>query len=106
MKFKEFLDKVEKEYFIDGEQNEEFWDDESGYMQLLNEDNMREAFDILSKGGNISAVFRYELPDTYKSYKVINADESDLRFTDEVNVICGLKAKGKAIKDYSGFVLE
>ena len=32
---KEFLDKVEKEYFIDGEQNEEFWDDESGYMQLL-----------------------------------------------------------------------
>ena len=40
MKFKEFLDKVEKEYFIDGEQNEEFWDDESGYMQLLNEDNM------------------------------------------------------------------
>ena len=37
MKFKEFLDKVEKEYFIDGEQNEEFWDDESGYMQLLNE---------------------------------------------------------------------
>ena len=40
MKFKEFLDKVEKEYFIDAEQNEEFWDDESGYMQLLNEDNM------------------------------------------------------------------
>ena len=72
----------------------------------LNEDNIREAFDILSKGGNISAVFRYELPDTYKSYKVINADESDLRFTDDVNVICGLKAKGKAIKDYSGFVLE
>jgi len=72
----------------------------------LNEDNIREAFDILSKGGNISAVFRHELPDTYKSYKVINADESDLRFTDDSNVICGLKAKGKAIKDYSGFVLE
>ena len=66
----------------------------------------KQAFDILSKGGNISAVFRHELPDTYKSYKVINADESDLRFTDDVNVICGLKAKGKAIKDYSGFVLE
>jgi len=72
----------------------------------LNEDNIKEAFDILSKGGNISAVFRHELPDTYKSYKVINADESDLRFTDNKNVICGLKAKGKAIKDYSGFVLE
>ena len=71
----------------------------------LNEDNIKEAFDILSQGGNISAVFRHDVPNTYKNYKVINADESDLRFTDDVNVICGLKAKGKAIKDYSGFVL-
>ena len=40
MKFKEFLDKIEKEYFIDGEQNEQFWDNDSGYMQLLIEDKM------------------------------------------------------------------
>ena len=40
MKFKEFLNKVEKEYFIDGEDYEELWEDESGYKQLLNEDNM------------------------------------------------------------------
>ena len=40
MKFKEFLDKIEKEYFIDGEQNEQFWDDDSRYMQLLIEDKM------------------------------------------------------------------
>ena len=72
----------------------------------LNEDNIKEAFDILSKGGNISAVFRHGLPDTYKGYTVINADDSDLRFQDPHNIICGLKAKGKAIKDYSGFVLE
>ena len=32
----------------------------------LNEDNYQEAFDILLKGGNISAVFRNELPETYK----------------------------------------
>ena len=72
----------------------------------LNEDNYKEAFDILLRGGNISAVFRNELPQTYKGYKVINADETDLRFTDDNNVICGLMAKGKAKKDYSGFVLD
>ena len=72
----------------------------------LNEDNYKEAFDILFKGGNISAVFRKDLPETYKGYKVINADETDLRFTDDNNVICGLMAKGQAKKDYSGFVLD
>ena len=72
----------------------------------LNEDNYKEAFDILFKGGNISAVFRKDLPQTYKGYKVINADETDLRFTDDNNVICGLVAKGQAKKDYSGFVLD
>ena len=72
----------------------------------LNEDNYKEAFDILLKGGIISAVFRNELPETYKGYKVINADETDLRFTDDNNIIAGLMAKGKAKKDYSGFVLD
>ena len=72
----------------------------------LNEDNYKEAFDILLRGGNISAVFRKDLPETYKGYKVINADETDLRFTDDNNVICGLVAKGQAKKDYSGFVLD
>ena len=72
----------------------------------LNEDNYKEAFDILLKGGNITAVFRNELPETYKGYKVINADETDLRFTDDNNIIAGLKAKGQAKKDYSGFVLD
>jgi|TARA_X000001388_G_C2200837_1_gene111222 hypothetical protein len=72
----------------------------------LNEDNREEAFEILRLRGNISAVFRNELPKTYGGYNVINADETDLRFTDAFNVICGLKAKGYAKKDYSGFVLD
>ena len=72
----------------------------------LNEDNYQEAFDILLKGGNISAVFRNELPETYKGYRVINADETDLRFTDDNNIIAGLMAKAKAKKVYSGFVLD
>jgi hypothetical protein len=35
---------------------------------------------------------------------VINGDESDLRFLDPKGVIVGLKAKGKAKKDTTGFV--
>jgi hypothetical protein len=33
-------------------------------------------------------------------------DETDLRFLDKGNVIVGLKAKGKAKKDTSGFVIQ
>ena len=42
----------------------------------------------------------------YKGFKVINGDETDLRFLDPKNCIVGLIAKGKAKKDYSGFVLD
>ena len=72
----------------------------------LNEDNKKEAFNILKLGGNISAVFRKYLPKEFKSFKVIDADLSDLRFKDPLNSICGLVAKGKAKQDYSGFVLD
>ena len=59
----------------------------------------------LSNGMNVAVVFRKELPDTYLGRKVINGDETDLRFLDPKNVIVGLKAKGKAKKDCSGFVV-
>tara|TARA_R100001594_G_scaffold150318_2_gene211001 strand:- start:321 stop:1061 length:741 start_codon:yes stop_codon:yes gene_type:complete len=72
----------------------------------LNEDNKDLAFNILKLGGNISAVFRKYIPKIFKGYKVVNADESDLRFNDPKNVICGLIAKGKAKTDFSGFVLD
>ena len=72
----------------------------------LNEDNKKEAFNILKLGGNISAVFRKYLPKTFKGFNVLNADETDLRFLDLKNSICGLVAKGKAKTDYSGFVLD
>ena len=56
-------------------------------------------------GLNIAVVFRKDLPETYLGRKVINGDDTDLRFLDEKNVIVGLKAKGKAKKDTSGFVV-
>ena len=37
---------------------------------------------------------------------VPSADETDLRFLDPKGIMLGLKAKGKAKKDYSGFVIR
>ena len=73
----------------------------------LNEDNKPQALDILKRGGNISAVFRSKkLPKRFLNYKVFNGDKSDLRFNDPKNVIVGLYAKGRALKDNTGFVQD
>jgi hypothetical protein len=73
----------------------------------LNEDNKQQALDILKRGGNISAVFRSKkLPKRFLNYKVFNGDKSDLRFNDPKNVIVGLYAKGRALKDNTGFVQD
>ncbi len=57
----------------------------------------------VSQGMNVAAVFD-KLPETYMGRPVINADDTDLRFLDPKGVIAGLKAKGRAKKDTSGFV--
>ena len=73
----------------------------------LNEDNKDLAFNILKMGGNISAVYRNNLEDLNKfGYNVVNGDNHDLRYLDKRKSIVGLKAKGKAKTDYSGFVLD
>ena len=72
----------------------------------LNEDNYNKAIKVLKNGGNVAVVFRKDLPKTFNGYKVINGDEHDLRYLDKKNVVVGLKAKGKAKKDTSGFVME
>jgi hypothetical protein len=72
----------------------------------LSESNETDARFVLAKGGNVAAVFRGALPKEYLGYQVINGDETDLRFLDKRNSIVGLKAKGKAKKDTSGFVKD
>jgi len=57
-----------------------------------------------SSGMNVAAVF-HNVPETYIGRTVINGDETDLRFLDPKGVVVGLKAKGKAKKDTSGFVV-
>lgn len=73
----------------------------------VNESNERYALKLLSQGINAAIVFRGDLPETYRGFKVIDGDKHDLRFLDNTSgVIVGLKAKGEAKKDSSGFVKE
>ena len=61
--------------------------------EIIQSKNLRDiSMDILSKGHNVAMVFD-KLPETYMGYKVINGDETDLRFLDDKNVIVGLKYK-------------
>lgn len=68
--------------------------------------NLTECMEALAHGLNVSVVFEKSLPATWNGYKVINGDESDLRFDDEKGVIVGLKAKGQSSKSVTvgGFI--
>ena len=57
------------------------------------------------KAGKRAAIVFDKVPDTYKGFAVIDGDEDDVRFNDPQGVIIGLKAKGLARKDTSGFVV-
>jgi hypothetical protein len=73
------------------------------------ETNHEDCMEILKAGGNVAVVFatkkNKELPTEWKGFKVVDGDKSDLRFLDDKNVIVGLRAKGDATKDESGFVV-
>lgn len=68
--------------------------------------NEPKALEILSAGGNVAVVFRNTLPEFWNGYKVINGDLTDLRYFDPVNVVVGLKAKGKAKTNKSNFIID
>jgi hypothetical protein len=63
-----------------------------------------------SNGMNVAVVFSTkkgkEMPSKYIGRQVFNGDDSDLRFLDPKGVVVGLYAKGKAKKDFSGFVVQ
>ena len=70
------------------------------------EDNDLDVRRVIEQGTNVAVVFRKKLPKEWRGMPVVDGDESDLRFLDPENVIVGLKAKGKARKDTSGFVVD
>lgn len=76
----------------------------------MSENNRGEVCDALSHGINIAVVFSTRrgqpLPKEYAGHRVIDGDAHDLRFLDERGVIVGLRAKGRARRDTTGFVVQ
>jgi len=74
------------------------------------EDNEAQCVEVLKRGGNVAVVFNTkkgkELPASYLGYEVIDGDIHDVRFLDKKGVVVGLRAKGKAKQDKSGFVVN
>lgn len=68
------------------------------------ETNDRDVAKAIAAGMNVAVVFN-ELPETYLGMPVISGDEDDLRFLDPPRYIVGLKAKGRARRDTTGFVV-
>ena len=64
------------------------------------ENNDSDVAEALLQGMSVVAVYD-KIPEGVPS-----ADETDLRFLDPKGTMLGLKAKGKAKKDYSGFVIR
>jgi len=74
--------------------------------------NETECHQVLSAGGNVAVVFRDVLPSVFWHRPVLNGDATDLRFLDRrartgrSGYVIGLKAKGIAKRDQSGFVVD
>lgn len=69
------------------------------------ESNHADVEKAIKLGMNVAVVFD-QVPETYNGRKVVDGDEHDLRFLDPRNCVVGLKAKGRAKKDTSGFVVK
>lgn len=71
--------------------------------------NAQNVWTAMEHDMNIAVVFSTRrgqpLPATYLGRPVIDGDKHDLRFLDPINVVVGLRAKGRARKDRSGFVV-
>lgn len=62
--------------------------------------------EIIIAGGNAATVFWPQLPATWRGHPVLDGDLHDARFTDPRGAIVGLRAKGIAQVDLSGFVVR
>jgi hypothetical protein len=74
------------------------------------ESNDAECLDVLRRGGRVAVVFNTkrggDLPQSWRGFPVIDGDDHDVRFLDRGGVVVGLRAKGKARHDNSGFVVN
>jgi hypothetical protein len=70
------------------------------------ESNERDCARVLGSGLNVAAVFHGPMPRQWLGYPVYSGDSHDLRFTDPKAHVIGLKAKGRAKRDTTGFVIR
>lgn len=68
-----------------------------------NESECKVALDL---GYNVAVVFSGDVPSTYLDRPTVDGDGHDLRFLDVPGSVVALKAKGKAKRDASGFVVS
>ena len=70
------------------------------------ESNELEAVEVLRSGGIAAVVFK-DMPKTWNGFRVVDGDSrDDLMLDVRGAVVLGLKAKGQARRDKSGFVIE
>jgi hypothetical protein len=69
------------------------------------ENNDRDVARAIAQGMNVAVVFD-AVPERYLGLPVFNGDDSDLRFLDPSPCIVGLKNKGRARLDDTGFVIH
>lgn len=70
------------------------------------ETNQNEVDALWLTSVNVAIVFRGGLPASYQGRSVVDGDVSDIRFNDPEGCIVGLKAKGRARKNDSGFIVQ
>jgi len=74
------------------------------------ESNAADMAEAMMNGVSVAVVFSTRrgrpLPEMWQGVPVIDGDKHDLRFLDERGVIVGLRAKGRARRDTSGFVVN
>ena len=76
-----------------------------------NESNDAECLAALERGVNVAVVFSTKkgeaLPESWNGHPVFDGDDTDVRFEDpQGGYIIGLRAKGKAKKDLTNFVIK
>lgn len=77
------------------------------YSRSESPESHRHALELLALGVNVAVVFSSpEYPTEWEGYPVVNGDQHDLRFLDPRGSWIGLKAKGHAKHDTSGFVVQ
>jgi hypothetical protein len=76
------------------------------------ETNERDVLDNLRNGRRVAVVYSTKaVPQSYTAidgscWDVLGGDKSDIRFNDPNGVVVHLYAKGKALKDTTGFVMQ